>query len=154
MFQTSLIRYMVLSNQQLPIFFFSLFKPKLKLTIIIHQHFHLLFSMVHIGAIHDATPATILWCQHGHHPQILCWGRRMLWWSLMPSFVNDEKRHCRSHPRCHLRCHHQNQWPAISDAIFKAFFQTFCQYQAQSQATSHLQNHLQCHPWPELLSYL
>jgi hypothetical protein len=45
-FQISLIRYLGLSHQQLPIFI-SLFKRLLKLTFYFHQHFHLLCSIVH-----------------------------------------------------------------------------------------------------------
>jgi hypothetical protein len=44
-FQTSLIRYLGLPHQQLP-YFISLFNILLKLTIIIHQSFHLLSSTV------------------------------------------------------------------------------------------------------------
>jgi hypothetical protein len=44
-FQISLIRYLGLPHQQLH-YFISLFKVLLKLTIIIHQHFHLLSSIV------------------------------------------------------------------------------------------------------------
>jgi hypothetical protein len=46
-FQISLIRYLGLSHQQLPIFI-SLFKRLLKLTFYFHQHFHLLCSIVHM----------------------------------------------------------------------------------------------------------
>jgi hypothetical protein len=45
-FQISFIRYLGLSHQQLPYFYFT-YNELLKLTIIIHQHFHLLFSIVH-----------------------------------------------------------------------------------------------------------
>jgi hypothetical protein len=49
-FQISLIRFLGLPHQQLPYFILQ-FKFYLKVTIIIHQHFHLLFSKVQ------------LWCQ-------------------------------------------------------------------------------------------
>jgi hypothetical protein len=45
-FQISLIRDLGLPHQQLA-YFISLFKFFLKLTIIIHQHFQLLSSIVH-----------------------------------------------------------------------------------------------------------
>jgi hypothetical protein len=46
-FQISLIRYLGLPHQQLP-YFISLFNVLLKLAIVIHQHFHLLSSIVHL----------------------------------------------------------------------------------------------------------
>jgi hypothetical protein len=49
-FQISLIRYLGLPHQQLP-YFISLLNILLKLTIFIHQHFHLLSSIVHNSSL-------------------------------------------------------------------------------------------------------